>query len=443
MKLAIASDLHLGDPECVLVDADPSTPTGWSLGSFYEAFRDAVGRGNRYLVLLGDIFDLSISNYTQAYGAAKTFLQAVNRDGLADEIIYVAGNHDFSVYRTFVHQRNVINRIRNSKLPITFWTVPGVLDDSPAAPPSPLTGQSLRGELVLPDVRPNTGSGPRYAGLFLDELSALPPDPSTGAGPKPGLPVNFAYPNLYFVESDGTPWLMTHGHYLEDYWCFGSRVASRVAYDDLALQFDGCNMTLEDLVGFNVPLGELDSASLGQAGKLSDVFRLVQQEIRDGNTERVSRYMKRAIPWLVEQLPWWAQPARAPLRVALDAGRRAVTTLVRNYPDARYDPRFLLRPPTKAHFEAFHRATLQEIDRLRHHPKRPQPDLPYPHRVLFGHTHWPIPLNRYVPLEVGGSPIRFFNTGGWIWRKANPAGSQVGAVVFTYDSATGFSSTLL
>ena len=134
MKLAIASDIHLGDPECVMVDVDPSADTGWKLNPYYEKFREAVGDGNRYLILIGDIFDLSIANYTEAYGAAKTFLRAVNRDGLAEEIIYIAGNHDFSVYRTFVRQRNVINRIRRGKLPTTFWTVPGVLDDSSDLP---------------------------------------------------------------------------------------------------------------------------------------------------------------------------------------------------------------------------------------------------------------------------------------------------------------------
>lgn len=443
MKLAIASDIHLGDPECVMVDLDASSPTGWRLGAFYDKFKAAVGAGNNYLILMGDIFDLSIANYTEAHGAAKTFLQAVNRDNLAQEIVYLAGNHDFSVYRTFVHQRNVINRIHRGKLPTTFWTVPGVLDDSPAAPPDPVTGEDLRGKLVLPDVRPNPSPGPRYAGLFLDELSALEADPHTGAPAKAGLPVNFAYPNLYLVESDSTAWLITHGHYLEDYWCFGSRAAGRVAYDDLGLRPGGCDMTLEDLVGFNVPLGELDSASLGQAGKLSEVFRDLQQETRDCDTRRMSKYMKRGISWLAEKLPWWAEPARLPLHLALEAARMAITAMVRDHPDARYDPKFLLRPPTKAHFESFYKATLSELDRLRTHPKRPQPGLQDPHRVLFGHTHWPIPLDRDVPLTIAGSPIRFFNSGGWLWRKANPAGSPVGAVVFTYESAVGFSSTLL
>ncbi len=445
MKLAIASDIHLGDPECVVVevDDDPDSKTGWRLGRFYEKFKDAVGKDNDYLILIGDIFDLSIANYTQAYGAAKTFLQAVNGDGLAKEIIYLAGNHDFSAYRTFVHQRNVINRIRNNKLPTTFWTVPGVLDDSPNAPPNPVTGESMRGKLVLPDVRPNPPPGPRYAGLFLDDLSAISADPDTNTPAKPGLPVNFAYPNLYFVTSDSTAWLITHGHYLENFWCLGSRIAGRLAYDDLGLQPGGCDMTLEDLVGFNVPLNELDSASLGQAGRLSDVFRDLQQERRDGDTGRMSRYMRRAMAWLQEKLPWWSWPARLPLHLALEGARHVLTNAVGEHPDARYDPRFLLRPPTRAHFETFYNATLQEIDRLRAHPKRPQPHLPDPHRVLFGHTHWPIPLNRYVPLDIGGSPIRFFNTGGWLWRKANSASDQVGAAIFKYTTQDGFSSILI
>ncbi len=443
VKLAIASDLHLGDPKCVLLDRDPQSPTGWRLGPFFGRFHEAVGAHNRYLILSGDIFDLSIANYTLAYGATKTFLQAVNRHELAEEIVYLAGNHDFSVYRTFGHQRNVINRIRNGKLPTTYWTVPGVIDDSPQAPPCPLTGEDMRGKLVLPDVRPTPPPGPRYAGMFLDDISALPKDPGSGAGPKAGLPVNFAYPNLYLVESDGTTWLITHGHYLESYWSAGSLLASHLAFDDLGLQPGGCDMTMEEMVGFNVPLSELDSASLGQAGELSDVFRHVQQQTKDGDTSRMSKYLRRAVQWLEEELPWWSFPLHLPLSLLGEALRLVITEAVARNPEARYDPRFLLHPPTRARFEDYYRATMHELDRLHAHPKRPQPQLRPPQRVLFGHTHWPIPLSRRVSLQVADTSIRFFNTGGWVWRKANRADGKVGAAVFTYETSTGFRSTVL
>ncbi len=104
-----------------------------------------------------------------------------------------------------------------------------------------------------------------------------------------------------------------------------------------------------------------------------------------------------------------------------------IISAVREHPDARYDPKFLSRPPTRAHFEAFYTASLQEIDRLRTHPKRPQPQLTDPHRVLFGHTHRPIPLSRDVPLDVGGSPIRsrrrFCERGPTAWKRG-PGSAQ-------------------
>lgn len=60
-----------------------------------RALRDAVGSVD-YLVLLGDIIDLSVASYEDAYRDARAFFAALQRDGLAREVVYVPGNHDFA-----------------------------------------------------------------------------------------------------------------------------------------------------------------------------------------------------------------------------------------------------------------------------------------------------------------------------------------------------------
>jgi 3',5'-cyclic AMP phosphodiesterase CpdA len=95
MRIAVLSDTHFGDDFCTLVrpgpDGGPAEP-----GPGYAVLRRAVGPVD-YLVLLGDILDLSVASDEDAYGAAKAFFTALQRDGLARELVYVPGNHDFDI----------------------------------------------------------------------------------------------------------------------------------------------------------------------------------------------------------------------------------------------------------------------------------------------------------------------------------------------------------
>jgi hypothetical protein len=69
MRLAVVSDTHFGDDLCTLVRPRPGGGTP-EPGPGYAALRDAVGQVD-YLVLLGDIIDLSVSGYEDAYRDAK------------------------------------------------------------------------------------------------------------------------------------------------------------------------------------------------------------------------------------------------------------------------------------------------------------------------------------------------------------------------------------
>jgi len=92
MKFAIISDTHFGDPMGILVESNDNG--GWEIGTQYDQFREKAGQHNDYLILLGDILDFSIAGYKKAYEAAKVFFEQIQKDKIADEIIYVTGNHD-------------------------------------------------------------------------------------------------------------------------------------------------------------------------------------------------------------------------------------------------------------------------------------------------------------------------------------------------------------
>ena len=55
MRFAVVSDLHLGDRMCSLVER--TNAGNLKKGSKYKQFKDAVGKDNDYLILLGDILE--------------------------------------------------------------------------------------------------------------------------------------------------------------------------------------------------------------------------------------------------------------------------------------------------------------------------------------------------------------------------------------------------
>src|SRR5574338_583931 len=127
MKLAIISDAHLGDPLCTLVESKNNLFTA---GPKYAEFKEAAGTGNDYLILLGDILDFSVTSYENAYAAGKAFFSMLGKDKIAEQIIYVPGNHDYDIWGIVEYEANIIYQIKNGKLPRRFRSsVPGILDD--------------------------------------------------------------------------------------------------------------------------------------------------------------------------------------------------------------------------------------------------------------------------------------------------------------------------
>ena len=427
MRIAVLSDTHFGDDLCTLVrpasDGGPAEP-----GPGYIALRRAVGHLD-YLVLLGDVIDLSVASYEDAYGAAKVFFTALQRDGLAREILYVPGNHDFDIWNVVEHQVNVINQLKQGALPRPFKrAVPGVID-----------ARERRPRLRLPGVpaRPEWHSARTdYGGLFLDNITLSPPEGDSRRGTGERLVFNFAYPNLYLVTEEGESVLLTHGHYFEAYWTSLGEWAVRLAVDDLPRERAG-ELSVRELVGVNFPLHQLACSGIGQARPLAAVARRLQIDLLAGRTDRVGRYLERfeaavasrSVPFLTRLVRrWLARRARALVVAAMAEAEQA-----------RFSRSFLSRPQVRERFRCYYRSCLAELEELR---REHGYDLPPPRHVVFGHTHQPIPWGSdELSDTVDGHVVRLCNTGGWLLREA-PGGRREhpGAEVVIYETGVGVRS---
>ena len=421
MRIAIISDTHFGDPMSTLVDSQGELRPGPK----YEDFKNAAGKDNDYLILLGDVLDFSIAKYQDAYKTAKFFFLQIQEDKIAREIIFVPGNHDSDLWHTVEYQVNVINQLKKGKPMRRFrWSVPGIIDDRPN---SPNRGFKLSGvtERTDPD-------SPKYAGLFLDYITE-PEGESTY--------FNFAYPNVYMV-TDSESILLTHGHYLETYWALAGEWAMKLGQEDLKV---GNALSLKEMVGINFPLSQLACSGVGQAGPLTKVVQRVQREAKDGNLTRIKKYLNRLDNEIDKLLryPRYKYHREVLTDKALDEAKKMVLKSIDTIGDTRYSEEFIHKKDVLNRFMNFYRASLIEINQLNLEYSY---SIPMPWYVIFGHTHQPISWGaedapKTDPLVANGmQPVFLFNTGGWLYRMKDNKKEFCGAEVFTYSTDEGFKS---
>jgi predicted phosphodiesterase len=164
--LVILSDLHLGEERGLL-----SNPTlAGALSRELAGLQEARAWPELRVVLLGDVFDLWISDLGHAMRAARPFLTALAR--LGAKVDYVVGNHDHHVI-LLLEELAFAKSVQEGSLHPPRYTV----------------------EL-------------RFEGTFLDALA-------------PTLDLKVLYPHLQVLADDGRRAFLTHGHYLDAYMYFG------------------------------------------------------------------------------------------------------------------------------------------------------------------------------------------------------------------------------
>ena len=416
MKFAIISDTHFGDNQCALVKKNGSS---FLTGSRYKDFLNAVGQNNDYLILAGDVLDFSIAEYEIAYEYARFFFQQVKNDGIAKEMIYLAGNHDADIWHIIQHQRSVINKIERGILPESFrHSVPGIIDDRSSSPPD-IKGFTLY-DTKIQSVDPATGKR-RYGGMFMDKITT------------PETVFNFVYPNLYVVTDDEAV-LVTHGQYLEFYWCILGELSMKVAYDDLKVG----EVDSEKMVEMNFPLNQLACTGIGQAGVLTKVVRQLELDVKRKDIGRVRKYLDR-LENIIDGLTryWWLK--QIIVEYIIKKAKQQILDAIGTIDQTRYSEEFIHKPDVKGRLREFYNKSLFEIGEI---SSKTDFKIPAPSRIIFGHTHQPIPWNDPDPPKLdsvsSASPkqLTLHNTGGWLEDK----GEFCGAEIFVYESGKGFSS---
>ncbi len=412
MKLAITSDLHLGNLLCSLVEWNGNE---FKEGPKYRDFCEAAGTGNDYLVLLGDILDFSVAGYDNAYAAAKVFFTLLQKDNIADQYIYIPGNHDYDIWNIVENEVNIILQMREEKIPRKFRTaIPGILDDR--------TNTSTPG-FTLPGVGKRNDGPYTYGGLFLDHITD---DPSHFI---------FAYPNLYLASNEGTT-LITHGQYLDNYWSLLSKWAPIILEPDLKLDIP---MDIKEMVGMNFPFNQLSCSGVGQAGILTESLSRVQHEIKDGNVRNVRHYLNNLFSYLddnvfINRKGYQYLPGTA-TGFAFRKATKRILAMLTPETKARYSKEYFQLPIVQERFFTYFNACLAEVDQLK---KLHNIQIEKPGTMIFGHTHLPITMdNPIIMTSPAGTAVNLCNTGGWLWKRTRDKKVFRGAVVFRYESGKG------
>ena len=421
MKLVIISDTHFGDPMCGLVKMGS---TGYKIGPKYEEFKNIVGSKNNYLVLLGDIFDFSISKYADAYSASQAFFSQIVADSIAEEIIYIPGNHDFEFWHWVENEVNIIKQIQGGNPPRNFsWSVPGVIDSRSDDVNNP--------GFYLPKVTRQKGDYP-YGGLFLDNLT------------NKKIPFNVAYPNLYIL-TDSMSIMITHGHYLELYWALLGEIAPKILGGDLDI---GQFLDLTEFVAVNFPLNQLASSGVGQAGPLTDSIRFIQRKIKDGDLDAIKRYLDNLDDQILD--PLFNYKNWDPREILTDKGidmlKNKLLKTTGGLKETRYSEEFIKDPSVHERFKTYFLASIAELETLNDNYGYNKPsDISYPTHVIFGHTHCPIPWDdNHLKTRIENTTVRLHNTGGWLFN-LDERGKQVfiGAEIFIFDNGKISSVSIL
>ena len=199
------------------------------------------------------------------------------------------------------------------------------------------------------------------------------------------------------------------------------------------------------IVSINSPLNELDSACLGQAGSLTNNVRQIQADAKQGNLERIARYVKGFRDYIDDAIRFrgfWKHIKEYASDRALDIAGDQFLKALGNSPltnGARCNANFLNEPDVQENLATYLAACCDELDSI---AQTAGHDLPPISRIIFGHTHQAISLDTTAgnTFPLAGAQVSLYNTGGWI---GDPHKSPVGGLVIKYDSSSGWSDQLL
>lgn len=359
-KAIAISDLHLGEEKSIL---NIKKNSGRENLSNLIKILEEQGKVDE-LIIIGDLVDFSLASLNEAYTDCKEFFKALSEIGNIDEIVIIPGNHDHHLWIQLVEQAEIIEKIRNGKVPVPAIDKPG--------------------ETYIDKFVDRKFPDQELKSLFITNLW-----PKEKKMPK----VSIKYPHHLRAFGDRY-YLFTHGHFLED------------IFKPLIVVIEPGS--LAELEAFNCLWLEAVWYHLGQAGRLSRLIedfynRTVSNKEYKDIMKSIFKYLvKRFNLNIIQQLF-----LRCGLHFGLNFIRKKLDrtkgSLLRG--QAINDDQ---KSKIKDYITSF---ILQRYSRER--VKKP---IPHPFSFIYGHTHRPF-VNQ--SLEINGENYPLANTGGWLRNDGN------------------------
>ncbi len=166
----------------------------------------------------------------------------------------------------------------------------------------------------------------------------------------------------------------------------------------------------------NFPFNQLACSGVGQAGILSEILSEVQQQIKEGKIEKTTQYLNNLDDYLDDHVfdfrKWYQFLNEAASDFGSNKLKKLILDKISSITKVRYNKEYFQLPEVQERILAYYEACLAEVEDL---GKLYNLNIPEPDKIIFGHTHEPIPLE--APIKISPSPgktINLYNTGGWL-----------------------------
>ena len=390
------SDLHLGEEDSVFMELK-NDQLGLSR-KITQRVKELVQKelnGNQvdYLILAGDILELSLATRVRAFESFRDFLQEF--ETLFKHVIYIPGNHDHHIWTALQEEAKIFHQIKSNKPVKEYYHafIPKIRPDGIF---------TLEGE----QIKPSYGDD-----IFLYKLLSKTKQ-------KDKIMFLIAYPNVYLDLEEKI--LVTHGHFFEDAWTLFTDAIP----NSLNLSYPSYKL-LEQI---NSPFTEFGWYHLGQAGKLSELMEELWDNIHTGRNGTIDKLSDEITHYLDERLKFRPKNKKglkafidkiigASLEYASDQWLNLNVTILKQLVLSQISPEDPKTPGSE----------LRHAQNLFRDPRKKAKVETYLNiavnsdefaldALMFGHTHTPWIPDKYNQgeLTIGNKSIKTYNTGGWV-----------------------------
>ena len=169
-KTAVLSDVHFGIEECNLRGTHAAGRAN------VEKLMQALKRHELdELILLGDIFDMNLSNFAESVTASKYFFEQLKQLPSLAKITYVPGNHDHIIWFLHILEKEIIQVLRSGGVPKADFNFTNRVFPRKASFLAKMVPDTVQFNVQYPFVRRNLG-GKQYIffhGHYIDKIQNL------------------------------------------------------------------------------------------------------------------------------------------------------------------------------------------------------------------------------------------------------------------------------